>query len=165
MSAGIRRRPEVADAAALAAENEIAEFMVAVRVCDAVVLSLSLLGVVVYGASVVAMRAFGGGCVGEARGSGRKVVSARDGFAERATSGLNALQKALPFRARRSGVDREGERRGAGWIVVLRCGLTGPLRREEIALDVEGARAISASGSREMRIRFERRPLRREESL
>ncbi len=39
----------VADAAALAAENEVAEFMIAVRVCDAVVLSLSLTGLASYG--------------------------------------------------------------------------------------------------------------------
>ena len=38
----------VADAAALAAENEVAEFMIVVRVCDAVVLSLSLTGLASY---------------------------------------------------------------------------------------------------------------------
>ena len=89
---------EVADAAALAAENEVAEFMIAVRVCDAVVLSLSLLGVVVYGASVVAMCVPSGASVSaKLIDLGGKIVSARDGFAQRAASGLNALQKALPF--------------------------------------------------------------------
>ena len=35
---------DVADAAALAAENQVAEFMVAVRVVDGAVLSMTLLG-------------------------------------------------------------------------------------------------------------------------
>lgn len=45
---------EVADAAACAALNPVAEFMVAVRVADAAVLSLTLLGDIAYGAGVVA---------------------------------------------------------------------------------------------------------------
>ena len=45
----------VADAAALAAENEVAEFMIAVRVCDAVVLSLSLTGAATAGLGVAAL--------------------------------------------------------------------------------------------------------------
>lgn len=36
---------EVADAAALAAENQVAEFMIAVRVVDGAVLSMTLLGI------------------------------------------------------------------------------------------------------------------------
>ena len=46
---------DVADAAALAAENEVAEFMIAVRVCDAVVLSLSLTGAAPAGLGVAAL--------------------------------------------------------------------------------------------------------------
>lgn len=94
-SAGIQ---EVADAAVLAAENEVAEFMVAVRVCDAVVLSLSLLSTCMYGVGVVAL------CVPPAASLSAKVIElaskvseARDAFAEKASAGLNALQKALPF--------------------------------------------------------------------
>lgn len=90
----------VADAAALAAENEVAEFMVAVRTCDAVVLSLSLTGLAAYGLGVVAL------CVPPAAGVGEKliemggkVMDARDAFADKAAAGLNQLQKALPFLA------------------------------------------------------------------
>ena len=91
---------EVADACALAAENQVAEFMIAVRVCDAISLSLSLLAVVSYGAGVVAA------CVPAAAGVssglvdfGGKVLSARNSFAEKAARGLTALQQALPFLA------------------------------------------------------------------
>ncbi len=90
----------VADAAALAAENEVAEFMVAVRVCDAVVLSLSLTGLAAYGLGVVALCVPPAATVGENLIElGGKVMDARDAFAEKAAAGLNALQKALPFLA------------------------------------------------------------------
>lgn len=95
---------EVADAVALAAENEVAEFMVAVRLCDSVVLSLSLLGISSYGLGVVAL------CVPPAAEVGAKLIElggktlkARDRFAERAAQGLNQLQKALPFIAAAQG--------------------------------------------------------------
>lgn len=136
-SAAVR---EVADAAALAAENEIAEFMVAVRVCDAVVLSLSLLGVVVYGASVVAMCVPSGAAVSaKLVDLGGRVVSARDGFAERATSGLNALQKALPFlcAAQAASIAKANDG-GAGGSSYYAAALLVPSAGEEIALDVEG---------------------------
>ncbi len=88
----------VADAAALAAENEVAEFMVVVRVCDAVVLSLSLTSLVATGLGVVAL------CVPTMASAsetllkaGRDVSHARDSFAEKAASGLNRLQRLLPF--------------------------------------------------------------------
>ncbi|MEC4273140.1 molybdenum cofactor biosynthesis enzyme [Adlercreutzia sp. R25] len=91
---------EVADAAALAAENPVAEFMVAVRVADAAVLSLTLLGDVAYGAGVVTL------CVPPAAelgaqliSAGQKILQARDAFSERACEGLEALQRALPFLA------------------------------------------------------------------
>ena len=43
---------DVADAAALSAENQVAEFMVVARFCDAVVLSLSLTGITTTGYSL-----------------------------------------------------------------------------------------------------------------
>lgn len=91
---------EVADAAALAAQNEVAEFMVAVRVCDAAVLSMTLLSVSAYGLGVVALCVPAGAGVGEQLVElGAKVADARDAFARKAAAGLNALQKALPFLA------------------------------------------------------------------
>ena len=46
---------DVADACVLAAEGEVAEFMIAVRVCDAMVLSLSLTSAAMFGLGVVAL--------------------------------------------------------------------------------------------------------------
>lgn len=89
---------EVADAAVLAAENEVAEFMVAVRVCDAVVLSMTLLSVSAYGLGVAALCVPAGASVGAKLVElGSKVAEARDSFARKAEEGLNALQRALPF--------------------------------------------------------------------
>lgn len=89
---------EVADAAALAAESKVAEFMVAVRLCDAVVLTLSLTGISSQALGVVAL------CVPPVASLGEKLVElggrvldARDSFAEWASSGLNSLQRSLPF--------------------------------------------------------------------
>ncbi len=96
-SAGVQ---DVADAAVLAAENEVAEFMIAVRVCDAVVLTMSLTCAVSYGLGVAAL------CVPPLSGLGAdlvslggKVLEARNSFAEKAASGLSKLQEALPFLA------------------------------------------------------------------
>lgn len=95
---------EVADAAACAALNPVAEFMVAVRVADAAVLSLTLLGDIAYGAGVVAL------CVPPAAelgsqlvSAGQKVIKARDAFSQKACEGLEALQRALPFLAAANG--------------------------------------------------------------
>lgn len=90
----------VADAAALAAENEIAEFMILVRTCDAVILSLSLASTVSAGLGVAAL------CTPVTAGASEvlldaahKLAEGRDSFAQKAADGLNELQKALPFLA------------------------------------------------------------------
>ncbi len=91
---------EVADVAALAAENEIAEFMIAVRVCDATSLSLALLGITVYGLGIAALcTPMTAGLSAQLIEFGSKIMEARGKFAEKAASGLGALQKALPFLA------------------------------------------------------------------
>lgn len=91
---------DVADAAALAAENEVAEFMIIVRACDAVVLSLSLAGVVTTGLGVAALCTPATAGASEALlKAAHKIIEARNTFAEKATTGLNRLQKALPFLA------------------------------------------------------------------
>lgn len=91
---------EVADACALAAESEVAEFMVCVKVCDATVLSLSLLAGTTFGLGVVCA------CVPPLKGVsdslmkiGNKALKAREDFAKKAVSGLNKLQSLLPFLA------------------------------------------------------------------
>lgn len=91
---------EVADVSALAAESEVAEFMIAVRTCDAVLLSMTLLAGTVYGIGIVAACVPPAAPVSEQLiALGSKVADARDKFAETASSGLNRLQKMLPFLA------------------------------------------------------------------
>jgi hypothetical protein len=97
---------EVADAAALAAESQVGEYMIAARIVDATLLSMTLAGDLVYGVGVVAL------CVppvaawgSELISLGKKVFDARDTFAKKATEGLDAYQKVLPFLAAAQGAE------------------------------------------------------------
>lgn len=89
---------DVADVAALAAENQVAEFMIAVQFCDAIILSLSLTGLVSTSLGIVAL------CIPPTTGlakslieEGRHILSVRDDFAARAAEALNKLQRAVPY--------------------------------------------------------------------
>lgn len=89
---------DVADAAALAAQNEVAEFMIVVRVCDAVALTMTLTGLVTTGLGVAAL------CTPHTASAsptllraGKQILDARDAFSDKASQGLDALQSALPF--------------------------------------------------------------------
>lgn len=91
---------EVADVAALAAESEVAEFMIAVKLCDAAVLSMTLLSATVYGIGIVCA------CVPPLAALSEQLISlagqvrqACERFYDAAVNGLNSLQKALPFLA------------------------------------------------------------------
>ena len=92
------RVQSVSDAAALAAENVVAEYMIVVRLCDAVVLSLNLTSAAACGLGVVAMCVPGGQSVGsQLLEASHRVANARNDFSTRAVSGLNRVQKSLPF--------------------------------------------------------------------
>lgn len=92
------RVQSVADAAALAAQNVVAEYMIVVRLCDAVVLSLSLTSASACGIGVAALCIPGGQSIGEKLlESSYRIAEARDKFSRRAVDGLNRVQKALPF--------------------------------------------------------------------
>ena len=92
------RVQDVADAAAIAAENQVSDFVLAARLCDAVVLSLSLTSLVSYGVGVVALCVPGAQSVGDALiEAGGKISCARDDFSEKAKQSLESLQKALPY--------------------------------------------------------------------
>ena len=94
------RVQSVADAGALAAGNVVAEFMVAVRVCDSVALSLSLTSLTSTGLGIVACCVPGGQGVGaKLLEAGARVADARDTFSRTASEGLTRVQKALPFLA------------------------------------------------------------------
>ncbi len=89
---------DVADAAALSAENQVAEFMLVARFCDGVVLSLSLTAIVTTGLGVAALCTPATASVSEALlKAARHLFDARDSFSDRASSALDKLQKALPF--------------------------------------------------------------------
>ena len=89
---------DVADATALAAENQVAEFMLVVRFCDAVVLTLSLTSAIVCSLGVAALCTPATAVLSEGLlSAGRHLIETRDAFAERAAIALNKLQEALPF--------------------------------------------------------------------
>lgn len=88
----------VADAAALAAANEVAEFYIVVYLCDAIVLSLSLTGIIAVGLSAAAL------CVPPTAAlaeplfkAAQDAFKARDSFASKAAAALNRYQSLLPF--------------------------------------------------------------------
>ena len=104
----------VADAAALAAQNEVGEFVIVVRVCDAAVLSLSLTSLVATGLGVAALCTPATASASETLlKAGRDVAYARDRFAEKAADGLDRLQRLLPFLAAANAASvKIGEQRG-----------------------------------------------------
>ena len=89
---------DVADAAALAAENQVAEYMLIARMCDAIVLSLSLTGLVVLGLGIAALCTpfTAAASIGLINAS-RTIIKARDTFSARAVQVLDKLQRALPY--------------------------------------------------------------------
>lgn len=106
---------EVADAAALAADKVIAEYYVAARVCDALLLSLSLTGIVVTGIGIAAICVPSCAPIGlKLIDSGKRILKARDSFAHRAISGLNRLQKLLPYLAAANAARVAQANEGAG---------------------------------------------------
>lgn len=89
---------EVADVAALASQNEVAEFKTVAAVCDAILLSMGLTSAALSGLGIVAA------CVPPAAAlseklidMGLKTAQARDRFYDQATAGLDRLQRLLPF--------------------------------------------------------------------
>ena len=131
---------EVADAAALAADNVIAEYYLVARVCDAVVLSLTLTGIVTLGMGVAALCTPLSAQVGMAFVNlGKKVLKARDRFAAKVASGLGKLQKVLPFLAaaaayRVASANSDGLGSGyVGFAMVL------PFEGEDVSAGASGA--------------------------
>ena len=143
---------DVADAVALAAENEVAEFMIVVRVCDAVVLSLSLTSAVATGLGVAALCTPATATASEVLlDAARKVVQARDSFADKAVAGLNRLQKALPFLAAANAASvasaNDGGAMGASYLGLA---VLVPADGEELSLGtVEGAEDLVGEAERE----------------
>lgn len=91
---------DVADACALAAENNVGQFMVVANVCDAVVLSLSLTSIAATGLGVAALCTPVTASVGTTLlNVGKQVSSARNSFSSAAKKTLNVFQKSLPFLA------------------------------------------------------------------
>ncbi len=141
-SAGVQ---DVADAAALAAENEVAEFMIAVRVCDAVVLTMSLTCAVSYGLGVAAL------CVPPLAGLGAdlvklggEVLKARDSFAEKAASGLNRLQEALPFLTAASAAS-VGDANSGGALPSRYCAIAVLVPAKGETIETGSSSALSAA--------------------
>ena len=88
----------VADAAALAAENQVSKFVLVTRMCDAIVLTLSLTGLAATGLGLAAL------CTPVTAGAsevlikaGKHIIDARNVFSDKATAVLEKLQVALPF--------------------------------------------------------------------
>ncbi len=91
---------EVADAASLAAENEVAEFETAANMCDSICLTFTLFSATMYGLGIVCA------CIPPTAVMSEKFIEvasnslkARKKFYDSAIKGLNYVQKLLPFLA------------------------------------------------------------------
>ena len=128
---------DVADASALSAETQVAEFIVIARFCDAVVLSLSLAGVVTFGLGIAALCTPVTAPASEALlSAGEKIFQVRSQFSDRAKAALSKIQKALPFFAAAcaAGVARanNGDSAGADYLGIA---LLVPGKGEDINVD------------------------------
>lgn len=141
ISAASSKVQNVADAAALAAENAVAEFMIVVRVCDAAVLSLSLTSLAATGLGVAALCTPVTAAASETLlSAGRDIARARDSFAEKAASGLNRLQRALPFLAAANAASVAAAN-GDGATGYLALAVLAPAEGEEISVGASAAAA------------------------
>ncbi|MBS6940811.1 MAG: hypothetical protein KH142_04900, partial [Slackia piriformis] len=87
----------VADAAALAAENEVAEFVIAVRAADATLLSMSLTGLSLVGVGTACCLAPPCAALGKTLiETGKGILARQDDVARAAEKALSAAQDALP---------------------------------------------------------------------
>ncbi len=90
----------VADSCALAAENEVSEFVLSVRVADAMLLTMSLTGLSLIGIGTVCCCVPGAQALGaKAIDAGRVVIEKREEVARAQEVALNAAQEALPLAA------------------------------------------------------------------
>ncbi|MBR0405533.1 MAG: molybdenum cofactor biosynthesis enzyme [Eggerthellaceae bacterium] len=129
---------DVADASALAAQNQVAEFMILVRFCDAAVLSLSLTGLVVTGLGVAALCTPVTAELSEALiEAGKRIISARNTFSERSSKALEKLQEALPYFSAACAASvaaaNNADSSGANY---LGCAILVPFEGEPIEADV-----------------------------
>ena len=130
---------DVADAAALAAETQVAEFMVVAQFCDAVVLSLSLTGIAAFGLGIAALCTPATAAASKALlEAGGKIFKMRDTFSDRAKAALTKLQEALPFFAAAcaAGVAaaNDGDSSGANYIGIA---VLVPGKGEAIEVDTD----------------------------
>lgn len=140
-----------ADAAALAAENVVAEFYIVAYVCDAIVLSLALAGVALLAIGIVAL------CIPYTASlsetllkAGNDILRVRNEFAEKAASGLNRLQKFLPFiAAAKSSTILQANSGGPMDTSYIGCGLLLPFEGEEISVGAMDAAEKLATDTEE----------------
>ena len=128
---------DVADSAALAAENQVAEFMLVARFCDGVVLSLSLTAITATGLGIAALCTPATATASEALLKAAKhLFDARDAFSDRASRVLDKLQKALPYfsAACAMGVGRANDGNIAG-SSYLAAAILVPSKGEPMATD------------------------------
>lgn len=131
---------DTADAAALAAQTEVAEFMVAAQVCDAVLLSLSLASSVSAGVGVACLcTPFTAPLSSGFVEAGKTFAQSKSSFSKTAKTGLQAYQRALPFiaAARAAAVARSNSAQGTfDYHAVAVC---LPLQGEDIDIADDAA--------------------------
>lgn len=133
---------DVADAAALSAQTEVAEFMVTANVCDAIALSLSLASSVSLGVGVACLctpitAPLSQGFIQ----TGESFIRNKRTFLETAKTGLDSYQKALPFiAAGRAALVAISNNSGQG-TCYRAIAMSFPLQGEDIVFPDDGEEA------------------------
>lgn len=127
---------DTADACALAAETEVAEFMVVANVCDAVLLSLSLASAVSAGTGIACLcTPFTAPLSTGFIETGKTFAQARNSFSKTAKTGLQAYQKALPFIAAARAATTAQSNNAQGTYNYHALAVLFPLQGEDISIN------------------------------
>lgn len=88
---------EVADACSMAGSNVVSRYATCAQVCDALILSMGLAGLVTCGVALVLSAVPGAGpLAAETLEKGTSILEARSDFAQSAVRGLSALERLVP---------------------------------------------------------------------
>lgn len=129
----------VADAAVLAADGAVAEFIAYAQAIDAALLSLSLVGVASYAASAVAAFIPGGeGFAAKMADFGSRVFKTRDGFAKTAKKGLNAAQKLMPALCTKRAMEVLDANSNASGVEYCGVAIPFPLTADDLEIRSDG---------------------------
>ena len=136
-----------ADLGALAAENVVGEYMVVARLADAVIFTMSITALVLFGASAVAACIPGVDALApELVSAAERILRSRDAFADKAISSLDKLQAALPYLCAVNSAVVIGANGSESPISPMYLGIALPVPTEAEATAIPRAEEVDSAG-------------------